>query len=476
MMAKMKSDFIEGAINTVGAERDLMEKFWKQLEDFAAYCFNKAHSACYAYIAYQTAYLKAHYPEAFMAALMTSDYDDTDRLAIEITECKKMGIDVLPPDINQSFHEFAVIPNEKKIRFGLDAIKNVGHNAVEEILRARKDQGGVFESMENYCSTVDCRIVNRKNLESLLKAGAFDGFDDRSKLINNIDSILAFSARIQKDSKSGQVDLFGNDVTGNTMKPRLTLADGGINYPQNEQLVWERELLGLYLSHHPLEDFEIYLSEKTTPLRNITLDDNGAQATIGGSIAEFREITTRNGQKMAFVKVADATHELEVVVFPKIYADTQTIWLRDQVVLVTGKLSTGRSGNGDSELKLLADTAQIIDLETAKNYKPKGKEIKLKPKQKKASAKPQNTTSPSVATKVIERQRLYIRLKNSDDQESLMVLKEKLEGYSGSTEVILVTGPTVSKQIIKLPQSINVNEESLRDLASIFGALNVVVK
>src|SRR5581483_5665946 len=160
VLAKLKNEFIEGAVKTVGADRKMMEKFWEQLMDFAAYCFNKVHSACYGLIAYQTAYLKANYPLAYMAALMTSDYDNTDRLAIEITECKRMGITVLSPDVNESFVEFGVVPETKAIRFGMTAIKNVGTGAVEAILRAR--EAGSFKTLEDFLTRVDHHIVNRK--------------------------------------------------------------------------------------------------------------------------------------------------------------------------------------------------------------------------------------------------------------------------------------------------------------------------
>ena len=172
VMKKMKVEFIEGAIKTVGADRPLMDKFWKQLEDFAAYCFNKAHAACYAMIAYQTAYLKSHYPAAFMAALMTSDFDDIDRLAIEITECRHMEIEVLPPDVNESFLEFAVVPDKQKIRFGLMAIKNVGSHAVGAILIV-SDAIGCFETLETFYSNVNPRLVRHNSMASLIKSGPF---------------------------------------------------------------------------------------------------------------------------------------------------------------------------------------------------------------------------------------------------------------------------------------------------------------
>jgi DNA polymerase-3 subunit alpha len=468
--------FIKGCIKQ-GLTADQAKQLWDQIQPFADYSFNKAHATCYSQIAYWTAYLKAHYPDAFMAALMTSDYDDTDRLAIEIAECKKMGIEVMNPDVNESFHEFAVVAGEMKIRFGMDAIKNVGHGAVEEILRARK-KVGKFETIEHFCKEVDCHIANRKALESLAKAGALDGFGGRSQIVNNIDNILAFANKLQKDSKSGQVDLFGNSVEDNSMALKLNWDDSLPVYPSNEQLIWERELLGLYLSSHPLSEYENFLSEKSLPFSEIKPALDGISVDLGGSITDLREITTKNGSKMAFVKLAGMDGEIELVVFPKIYLEDPDIWKRDNVILARGKLNSGRDngrGNGD-ELKMLVDKAQSVSLGKAKNYQPKGKIYEIgKPKSARSSAGFSAGRSSAIPESNAK-QRLYIRLENSQDQPLLMALKEKLDGYHGKTEVVLVTGPTTSKQIIKLPQTIDVNEESLRDLASVFGALNVVVR
>jgi DNA polymerase-3 subunit alpha len=475
VMAKMEKRFVEGAVEN-GVPREFIERFWRQLLGFADYCFNKSHSACYGLISYQTAYLKAHYPAAFMAALMTSDYDDTDRLAIEIAECKKMGVEVLPPDVNQSFHEFAVVPGENKIRFGMDAIKNVGQGAVEEILRART-KVGQFATIEDFCREVSCSIVNRKALESLAKSGALDSFGDRSRMINNIDNILSFANKIQKDSKSGQVDLFGNSIGDNSMALKLNWDDSLPVIATNEQLVWERELLGLYLSSHPLSEYEIFLNEKSLPFIEIKPNLEGLSVDLGGTVADIREITTKNGSKMAFIKLAGVDGEIELVVFPKVYLEDPEIWKRDNVVLARGKLSSGRdNGRGGDELKMLVDKAQSVSLGRAQNYKPTGKTYEIgKSRATRASGNAHVEEGKNNIAMSIK-QRLYIRLENSEDQPLLITLKEKLDGYHGETEVVLVTGPVNSKQIIKLPQTIEVNEESLRDLASVFGALNVVVR
>ncbi|MBX4188836.1 DNA polymerase III subunit alpha, partial [Candidatus Saccharibacteria bacterium] len=452
VMKKLKNEFIEGGIKTVGADRKLMEKFWVQLEDFAAYCFNKAHSACYGLIAYQTAYLKAHYPDAFMAALMTSDYDNTDRLAIEITECKHMGIEVLAPDINESYHEFGVVPGENKIRFGLDAIKNVGHGAAEEILRARKAAGGRIESLDQYCEVVNCRTVNRKSLESLIKAGAFDSFGERSLLLNSTDNILSLSQKLQKDSASGQVDLFG-DSPKSSMAPRLSLDKGGPEHTLAEQLSWERELLGLYLSHNPLESYSRILDKVARPIVSITKENDGQIVTVGGSLAQVREISTKNGSKMAFARLADSSGDLELIVFPKTYASSLNLWQRDNIILAKGKVDFSRN----DEPKILVEEAKALDSEGVGGFQS-------------AAGGAVSDVSLSEAIK----QRLYIRLEDTSNQSLLVTLKEKLDGHHGDTEVVLVTG--TQKQIIRLPQTVSVNEESLRELAGLFGSMNVVVR
>ncbi|MBI2009133.1 DNA polymerase III subunit alpha [Candidatus Saccharibacteria bacterium] len=460
VLAKMKTQFIEGAVKHSGAERRQMERFWGQLEEFAAYCFNKVHSACYGLIAYQTAYLKAHYPAAFMAALMTSDFDNTDRLSIEIAECKHMGIEVLPPDINESFHEFAIVPKTNQIRFGMDAIKNVGHGAVEEILRAREELGGQFGSLEDFCAHVNPGVVNRKSMESLIKSGAMDSFGSRSQLLHNLDNIAALANRLQRDQSSGQVNLFGE--TDSQAMPSLSLEIASVEFSASEQLLWERELLGLYLSKHPLEDYETILSNRSVKIADLRPEMDGADVTVGGSITQIREITTKNGSKMAFVKLTDTSGELELVLFPKIYKPGEL--LRDQVVIATGKINSRdrQSGASLGELKILPDKIEVISAKDAKEYKPGGPKPKT----------PKTVPVPDT----VSRQRLYIRIENSENQSVLMALKQKLDDHRGDTEVIIVTGPSEGKQVIKLPQMVSLNEASIRDLASVFGSTNVVVK
>jgi DNA polymerase-3 subunit alpha len=485
LMAKMKDKMIEGGQKHSGIDRALMERFWKQLEDFAAYCFNKSHAACYGLIAYQTAYLKAYYPAAFMAALMTSDYDDTDRLAIEIAECKHMSIKVLPPDVNESFGEFAVVPPEEgaeftgfeNVRFGMNAVKNVGAGAVEEIVRARKESGR-FKTIEDFVAAVNTRVVNRKALESLIRAGAFDTFDDRSTLLHNLDIILAYGQRLQKERASGQTDLFGSSIDDViTAKPVLKLDVPPAKHTPRELLTWERELLGLYLSQQPLEAFSTLLAEQTMPLDTLKPEHDGKQVVVGGVIVDAREITTKNGAKMAFVKIEDEHSETEIILFPSTYQQTLGLWERDRIVIVRGKVNAkDREGNLIQDVKIMADDAREVTHEQAAAYQATGR------KQRALKVGKKQTLAARVAVAKSERtaeitdtkpQRLYIRLINSQDHALLSGLKSVIDSAPGTTEVVLVLGPDNAKQAVKLPGRIAPSSDVTDKLAALVSADNV---
>ncbi len=478
IMQAEEPKFIAGCVKQ-GLTEAQAHQLWKQIQPFADYSFNKAHATCYAQIAYWTAYLKANYPPAFMAALMTSDFDDTDRLAIEITECKHMGITVLPPDVNESFVEFAVVPETDQIRFGMAAIKNVGTGAVEEILRARQE--GAFASLEDYLSRVNCRIVNRKAMESLIKAGAFDRFGERSLLLHNLDLMLAFAARLQKQASSGQTDIFGTLVEDVVIdQPKLELVAPTTVTDSREQLLWERELLGLYLSQHPLELFETFLSEKTVPLNSLSVEHDKKSVNIGGAITDVREITTRNGQRMAFVKIEDRYAEIEVVLFPGSYQQTVGLWERDRVVLIKGKVNgRDKEGNQAAEVKVMVDDAREITAEQASAYQGTGK--KVKPPQKRASSVVKKTVNPEAVehpTPSVElaAPRVYIRLHSTNDEQTLLTLKETIDSHHGNTEVVLVLGEAAKKQAIKLPGGIDSDSDGLDKLKALVGSDNLVVK
>jgi DNA polymerase III subunit alpha len=466
VLAALKKDFIEGALTNSDVSKQKIDQFWKSLEAFAAYCFPKAHSSCYATIAYWTAYLKANYPAAFMAALMTSDYDDTDRLAIEITECKHMGIEVLPPDVNESFVEFGVVPGTSQIRFSMAAVKNVGTGAVEEILRARK--AGAFESIEDFLARVNVRIVNRKAMESLIRAGAFDRFEERGTLLHNIDLLLAYANRLQKQAASGQTDLFGSSIEQDYNVPKLSL-DQVSQLNMQELLQWERELLGLYLSRHPLETYETILSELTVPLNMLSKENDGRTVKVGGAIEDVREITTKNGQRMAFVRIADQHGEVELILFPSVYQLTLGMWERDRVVFVKGKVTaTDRNGNSTGDVKILVSEAREITAVQAEAYESTGKKAAF-PKDQKSVKK----AKAAQAAIVQPTPRLYVRLTSSEDPDILASLKSAIDTFHGETEVVLVVGTSDVRQAIKLPMRIEPSLQSLQKLSEVVGQENI---
>lgn len=499
LMQKVKPEFVEGAVKVGGATAAIAETFWEQLEEFANYCFNKSHAACYGLIAYWTAYLKAHYPDAFMAALMTSDQDDTERLAIEMTECKHMGIDVLNPDVNESFVEFAVVPGENKIRFGMAAVKGVGVGAVEEILRARALDGG-FSSIEDFAKKVSTAKFNRKAWESLIKTGAFDAFGDRSHLLFNLDTIQAFASKVQKEAASGQTDLFGllGDAAAAT-QPTVTLQPAPSQHSDKERLMWERELMGLYISAHPLDSFETYLREQTQPLSQLKPDYDGREMTLGGIITNVRTIITKSGTRMAFVALEDKFGEGEVIVFPNLYEQVGAKLVQDAVVRVTGKNSArDRDGNLGDESKLIANEIVLIDDTEMARYESTGRVMSTPKmsaavkKERRAKHRGQQTVRTPAPASTAQQgaaaqhttvtpapsqppQKLYVHIKNPDDHEALTMLKRACKDNPGSVETILVLGVD-KKSAIRLPFQVDDSPQLLATLVEHLGEAAVVLK
>jgi DNA polymerase-3 subunit alpha len=481
MMQKMRDKMIEGGQKHSGINRDLMERFWKQLEDFAAYCFNKSHAACYGLIAYWTAYLKAHYPDAFMAALMTSDADDIDRLAIEINECKHMGIKVLAPDINQSYVEFAIVPNESQIRFGMAAVKGVGTGAVEEILRAREEKQ--FESVGDFAKRVSSRKVNRKAWESLVKAGGFDSLGGRSDLLFNMDTILAYASKLQKEALSGQADLFGG--LGEAVAiPEIKLEPAPQQHSEKERLLWERELLGLYLSAHPLDSYDDYFAEQTVPLNSITADHDKKAVTVGGVITTLRQIVTKSGSKMAFVGIEDKLGEGEIIVFPNLFEEIGSKLAQDVVVRVNGKVSsTDRQGNKLDGVKIIADEIIIVTDDELDSYQATGKKMKaLKAKKTTVATSASTSAGPKPQEKITympvedrEVQKLYVHVKDPNDHDSLLKLKKSLNDFPGESEIILVLGEAKSSAI-RLPFKIDPSEQLRMMISDLYGTECVALK
>jgi DNA polymerase-3 subunit alpha len=356
LIAEQKIKFIESSVK-LGTDRRVAEKVFAYIEPFAGYGFNRSHAACYAMIGYQTAYLKAHYPAEFMAALLTSDQDDIDRVAIEVTECREMGIEVLPPNVNESFEEFSVIidPETKseKIRFGLNAVKNVGHTVAHVIVEERK-RNGRFTSLANFIERVESKDLNKKSIEALAKVGALEDLGERNQIVASIENILAHSKNFQKNKNSNQVSLFGSQELA---EPEIQLPP---SFPatKKQQLAWEKELIGLYISGHPATEFQAYIESVGVPIRNIGRDLVGQDVTIGGVIAKVKKIFLKNQKTMLFATIEDMYSNIEFIVFPKTLEATGSLWEEDKVILACGKIS-----DKDGNLKLLVDSAKVINQE-----------------------------------------------------------------------------------------------------------------
>jgi len=479
LMKKMKGRMIEGGAETSGIDRQTMEKFWEQLEAFAAYAFVKAHAACYATISYWTAYLKAHYPSAFMAALMTSDADDIDRLAIEINECRHMGLIVMSPDVNESFVEFGVVPGTNQIRFGMAAVKGVGTGAVEEILRAREESR--FTSVDDFARRVSTKKVNRKAWESLIKAGAFDAFGDRSDLLFNLDTITAYASKLQREAATNQADLFGG-LAEVVQAPPIVLEPAPEKHGDKERLMWERELLGLYLSAHPLDKYDAYFEEQTIPLGSLQAEHDKRAAIVGGVISTVRQIVTKNGSKMAFVGLEDKSGEGEVVVFPNLYEEIGPKLIQDEVVKVSGKISsTDRAGNSLGEPKIIADEITFVTSEELDAYQSTGKRMK-ELKTKKVASKPREAEPKATETYTYQpiddraiQKKLYVHVKNPDDHDLLRRLKQSLNEYPGDHEIILVLGEDKASAI-RLPFKVEPSDALRTTIADLYGADCVALK
>ncbi|MDD3481135.1 MAG: DNA polymerase III subunit alpha [Patescibacteria group bacterium] len=352
LLKKMRGEFVEGCEKN-GIDKKLADKIFDDWEAFARYAFNKSHAACYAQIAYWTAYLKAHYPSAFMAALMTSDYGDTERIAIEVSEAQAMGIEVLGPDVNESFAEFGVVADTGQIRYGLTAVKNVGSGIVNAILKAR-EKGGEFKSIEDFLTRVDAGEINKKVMEALIKAGAFDNLGDRSTLLYNLEQLLNFAQKVQKGAAAGQMGLFG-EVQKSQVAFSLSLTEPEEPLTSEEKLDFERELLGIYFSEHPLDAHEEKIKSYKEVARIVEISPHDANKTVRiiGVVTNIHKILTRKNDPMAFVAFEDKTGTTELIVFPNSLEKYQPLIIEGRVLYVKGKVN-----NKDNQLKVLVDSIE----------------------------------------------------------------------------------------------------------------------
>ena len=350
LLDAQKSKFVNGAIEN-GASKKVAEELWQWILPFASYGFNKSHSAAYATIAYQTAYLKAHYPVEFMASVLTSERADVERISFLIDECKKMEVEVLAPNINESLKNFTVVEGRNQIRFGMLAIKNVGANITDAIVEERKTNGK-FLSISDFIHRVKSKDLNKKSMEALIKAGAFDEFAERNQLLQNLEKMLEIARENNKNGNTKQIGLFASAGVKISSEIKLEPATPATNF---EKLGWEKELLGLYVSSHPLYSFKKLLENKTTAISKIDASFVDKKLIIGGLVSSVKKIITKKGQPMLFIKVEDLTGKTEVVIFPNLLERNPNALQENKIIFVAGRVDD-RNG----EIKIVADDAQEI--------------------------------------------------------------------------------------------------------------------
>lgn len=369
-MAAQKEKLLKGLVEN-GMSQEKANHLWTLIEPFAAYGFNKAHAASYGKVAYQTAYMKANFPGEYMTAALTADSGDMEKVAEIIIECNRMGIPVLPPDVNESFGQFTLIKGqdskEDKIRFGLESVKNVGANIVQAIIAARegtslahhndgreaRGRGEKFSLVADFAERVQHKDFNKKSVESLIKCGALDALGERNQLLANLELILEYNRESQRSRSGGHVNLFS--LTPEIKLTSLRLRDAE-PAAKKEKLTWEKELLGLYVTEHPLQEYlEKLKAKRVMPLNELIPTMNNQMVSIGGMVSGIQRVTTKSGDLMLFVKMEDLTNRVEVLVFPKILARNPGLWQEERVLAVRGRLS-----DKDGSPKILCEDAVEI--------------------------------------------------------------------------------------------------------------------
>jgi len=342
-MQAQRERFINGCIETNKWSKQKAEKVWGWIEPFAAYGFNKAHSVSYGKVAYQTAYMKANFPIEYMAAVLTADSGDIDKISESIAELKRMKIPIMPPDINESFGDFTVIydKNKHKIRFGLHSIKNFGEGIGDFIINER-EINGKFNSISDFLKRIQNKNLNKKSLEALIKSGALDEFSERGKMLFNIEYLLRYNKE-HFEIAQNQDSLFA-EFSENTDFSKLNLKE---NEPasQTDKLFWEKELLGLYISGHPLDEFKEKIKDKYKTIKEIKMSmSSGMIIAVAGIVEECKTILTKKGDVMAFARVADFSDNIEIVLFPETFTKFKILMEREKCIAIKGKISTRNGG------------------------------------------------------------------------------------------------------------------------------------
>jgi DNA polymerase-3 subunit alpha len=438
VMQKERLHFTEGALGN-GVSKEIADKLFDEMIDFASYAFNKSHAAAYAVIAYQTGWLKYYYPTEFMAAMLNSYIGSSSRVSRYIDDCKSMKIDVLPPDINESNVRFSVI--NKKIRFGLCAIKNVGSGIIKDVTDERKENGN-YRSFIDFCERTSKLDINKRCVESLIKAGSFDSMNkNRAQLMAVFEKIIDGINNTRKRNVEGQVSMFEMNSAG---KEQSGLADYKFpdikDYPQKMMLAMEKEMLGLYISGHPLDNFKDEILEKTTVSsmdlytdeenENSKKINDGMNVTVGGIVTNRTIKTTKNNKTMAFIEIGDFGGTMEIVVFPEIYERNKMILIEDNIIYIKGSINMKE----EEQAKIIANTIY-----------PVKKEI---------------------------RKTLCIKIDEELEEERFLSLKALLNYFSGNSKCIIAVdknGRTMKND----SYYVDINDNLLNELIFKFGKENI---
>ena len=449
-MEKLKNTFIEGVMaNRISRKK--AETLFNLILQFAQYGFNKSHSAAYALIAYRTAYLKAHYPVEFMAASLSADMDNTARVVTFINECKEMGIEILPPDINESTREFRVTGNS--IRFGLEAVKGVGSSAIDAIIEAGTSKK--FDSLFDFCSRIDTRRVNKKVIESLIKAGAMDGMGKRAQLWAALPAVMDAAVRFQKEKNIGQASMFEIHEPSPRQMPDVE------EWPDPHRLAMEKEALGFYITGHPLNGYRDKLAAlSVTSTADLQEIHDRQDVLIGGIVREFRKVQTKKGDLMGYITVEDLYGTVEVIAFPETFSESRDIISQDTPIVVSGY-----TDSTDKGLKIVAHRIAPIDDSTQLNEIKSGAPERTSRKRSGSAGRKPRRRAPEP-----EYKSLVISMYNSTGPGVLPKLEEIFSKYSGNCPVYLkIISPGQWETVLSTNRHVAPSEELLTEAEKLTG-------
>jgi len=475
LLDEQENKIIKGLINN-GIEERVAKSIWEFILPFAAYGFNRSHAACYALIAYQTAYLKANYPAEYLAALLTSDQGNSDRIAIEVEECRQMGIEVLPPDINESFSTFTVVAeslktNQPRLRFGLFAVKGLGENIVKAIIKERKENGP-FKNLEDFLLRVKNKDLNKRSLEAMIKAGVLDSFVERNQLLYNLDHLLVYIKEVSHQQNNGQNSLF--DLSPQINLSGLKLEEAPI-LNKKQKLIWEKEYLGIYVSDHPMQEISLKLNGLATKCADLKISDANKYVKVAGVISSLKRIITKKGDQMLFAYIEDNTGSTEILVFPKTLEDNPHIWQIDNVIACLGKVS-----DKDGEVKILCEKVAILNVDNIEEVFSK---ILVAPTNGRRNGhfennyknKYQEFISRAMNSQADQEMKVEINIAEPLAYQSSKLLREIFANYPGNHSVeLLIVRQSGIKQKVKTSFKVAKSQELIQKIEKTIGLNRVV--